>query len=955
MTTPAASEPSVLADGFLGIAFRRLREGLLPHMRAVLGDDYETEIGGQRTRRTVRLTDDADLYDLLQVWYNHRRTFIDSFTSGRQEHAPGLNWPETINEFRSDKWARQRPYTDDEVGRILDTIAAMLAHVGAAPQAEAVEYLASEFETYLYQRSQLTPPDAPDDGNGAGLSPAEVAAGHAITARPGEPDVFAEGFLTRAWRRLGRGLGPYMERRTGRRLDNPHDVSEILAGNLNRVDRSIYRECSSLLEARNKWAHQGRYQYRNVRLTLTEISQVLQAISENELAQEVDRMRADLSRLHIAARRPDAPAPPDDHAAIAAIPFRPEQLIAGLASAVLTSLATPEFHSALSALAGAPFAPPVPYPVAAAPTSSIAVVTNLNTDAAQDLESASDYFERGEVALQSGEFDLAIANFDTAIGINPQYADAYRRRGAAYSTKGEYDRAIADFDAALRINPQDSLAYNSRGDAYYAKGDYDLAIADYTAALVIDPQDSLAYNSRGDAYYAKGDYDLAIADYTAALVIDPQDDFTYNSRGDAYWSKSDYDLAIADYTAALAINPQEAFAYNNRGIAYWSKGDYDLAIADYTAALAINPQDTFACNSRGIAYWSKGDYDLAIADYTAFLAINPQDDFTYFFRGTAYSSKGDHDLAIADYDATLRLNPQNSRAYSNRGDAYYAKGNYGRAISDYTSALTIDPLQAGSYNNRGLAYYSKGEYDRAIADYTVALGIDPQDAGAYNNRGLAYSCKGEYDRAIADYTAALGIDPQDTGAYNNRGLAYFCKGDHDRAIADYTVALGIDPQDAGIYINRGNAHLHLVDYDQAIADWDAATALTTDDEMLQWLREVREYVVHIRDAQTEYDQAIADTPDDPDAWHLRGLHYRDDREDYDRAIADFTQALSLTTAGAEILCDRARTHQLQGSADQAMADYGEAIARRPDYAEAYYELGIIRTRRPPVPGRHLRL
>ena len=223
MTTPAASEPSVLADGFIGIAFRRLREGLLPHMRAVLGYDYQTEIGSQRTRRTVRLTADADLYDLLQVWYNHRRTFIDSFTSGRQEHAPGLNWPETINEFRSGQWARQAPYTDDEVGRILDTIAAMLGAVGADPQAEAVEYLASEFETYLYQRSQLIPPDAPDDGNGAGLSPAEVAAGHSITARPGEPDVFAEGFLTRAWRRLGRGLGPYMERRTGRRLDNPHD------------------------------------------------------------------------------------------------------------------------------------------------------------------------------------------------------------------------------------------------------------------------------------------------------------------------------------------------------------------------------------------------------------------------------------------------------------------------------------------------------------------------------------------------------------------------------------------------------------------------------------------------------------------------------------------------------------------------------------------------------------
>ena len=56
-TTPAHNEPSVLADGFLGIAFRRLREGLLPHMRSVLGADFQVEIGSQRNRRTVRLTD----------------------------------------------------------------------------------------------------------------------------------------------------------------------------------------------------------------------------------------------------------------------------------------------------------------------------------------------------------------------------------------------------------------------------------------------------------------------------------------------------------------------------------------------------------------------------------------------------------------------------------------------------------------------------------------------------------------------------------------------------------------------------------------------------------------------------------------------------------------------------------------------------------------------------------
>ena len=38
------------------------------------------------------------------------------------------------------------------------------------------------------------------------------------------------------------------------------------------------------------------------------------------------------------------------------------------------------------------------------------------------------------------------------------------------------DRAIADFNAALTINPNYAEAYNNRGNAYADKGDYDRAI-----------------------------------------------------------------------------------------------------------------------------------------------------------------------------------------------------------------------------------------------------------------------------------------------------------------------------------------------------------------------------------------------------------------------------------------------------------------------------------------------
>jgi tetratricopeptide (TPR) repeat protein len=35
-------------------------------------------------------------------------------------------------------------------------------------------------------------------------------------------------------------------------------------------------------------------------------------------------------------------------------------------------------------------------------------------------------------------------------------------RSIAYENKGDYDRAIKDFDAAIRLNPNDAEAYNKQ-------------------------------------------------------------------------------------------------------------------------------------------------------------------------------------------------------------------------------------------------------------------------------------------------------------------------------------------------------------------------------------------------------------------------------------------------------------------------------------------------------------
>jgi tetratricopeptide (TPR) repeat protein len=172
------------------------------------------------------------------------------------------------------------------------------------------------------------------------------------------------------------------------------------------------------------------------------------------------------------------------------------------------------------------------------------------------IKQAKRAFERGEKALDNDKYDEAIAAFNEAIKLYPNYAEAYVYRGDAYNFgKKNYDKAIADYTEAIRLNPKNGDYYDRRGNAYSEKKDYERAIADQTKAIELEPRNASFYGSRCWAYGNKGDYDKAIADCNQAIRLDPKDALPYHSRGFAYLGKKDYDKAIADFKAALRIAP----------------------------------------------------------------------------------------------------------------------------------------------------------------------------------------------------------------------------------------------------------------------------------------------------------------------------------------------------------------------------------------------------------------
>ena len=95
-----------------------------------------------------------------------------------------------------------------------------------------------------------------------------------------------------------------------------------------------------------------------------------------------------------------------------------------------------------------------------------------------------------------GQLDEAIAHYQKALKIKPDYAEAHNNLGNALAGRGQVDEAIAHYQKALELKPDYAEAHNNLGTALAGRGQIDEAIAHYQKALESSPTCRDARQSR---------------------------------------------------------------------------------------------------------------------------------------------------------------------------------------------------------------------------------------------------------------------------------------------------------------------------------------------------------------------------------------------------------------------------------------------------------------------------
>ncbi|MBU6443936.1 MAG: hypothetical protein KGR48_08470 [Alphaproteobacteria bacterium] len=119
--------------------------------------------------------------------------------------------------------------------------------------------------------------------------------------------------------------------------------------------------------------------------------------------------------------------------------------------------------------------------------------TALEEQALTPRDRASTYVNRGILRARVDNGDGALDDYNTAIALMPDLAEAYVDRAADFIARKDYHRALADLNKGLAMGAKaPEIAYYDRAVVDEALGDIRGAYEDYKKAVAIEPHFALA-------------------------------------------------------------------------------------------------------------------------------------------------------------------------------------------------------------------------------------------------------------------------------------------------------------------------------------------------------------------------------------------------------------------------------------------------------------------------------
>ncbi len=227
-------------------------------------------------------------------------------------------------------------------------------------------------------------------------------------------------------------------------------------------------------------------------------------------------------------------------------------------------------------------------------------------------------------------------------------------------------------------------------------------------------------------------------------------------------------------------------------------------------------------------------------------------------------------------------------------------------IDGFSKEIAANPDNASLYAQRAAAYYELEGFDEAISDLKTAIGLDSVQIPYHHLLADVYLDYYKSREALETMYQAEKLFPKSLPTKLKLSEFQFILKRNTQSLKTLDNILKIDPQNADAFFMIGMN-----------------------------LKETGDTTKAINSFQT----AVEHNPDLIDAWILLGKLYA--AQNNPLAPRFFDNAIALDTSNLEARMGKAVHYQRQGDWDQALDTYKKIIHIDPQYANAYYNIGLL--------------
>ncbi len=398
--------------------------------------------------------------------------------------------------------------------------------------------------------------------------------------------------------------------------------------------------------------------------------------------------------------------------------------------------------------------------------------------------------------------------------------------------KGDLERALALYEEAIKLRPEFPEAEYQRGVALVGlKRPAEAEIA-LRRAIELRKDWSLPYSSLGNLLSRSEKDKEAEPLLRRALQLGAKDFATLDSLSTIRWRAGDKPEALALAVRAIEDENAPASAWVWHGIAERANGNATAAAASFEHALQMDPKNVAALRERAEGRSAAAEYDQAIEDLQAALVIIPGDKATSLQLAHVYELAGKKDEAQRIYEAFGQITdpstPQLPGVLNVKGSAEEIAA--ANADDPNIAQPALEKLIAANPKNAGLLgrlgnVTRRTDPQKSADAYRRANQIDPKNPDYAVGYAAALVQARRFAEAVAILRQVIASAPNEYAAHANLALALFELKDFPKALPEYEWLAAARPETAATYFFIAIAHDSLEEYQLALVAYEKFMSL----------------------------------------------------------------------------------------------------------------------------------